>query len=40
MNHAEILVFTPTYNESNNIRSLIEQIFELGLPVDVLVVDD
>ncbi|TMG92228.1 MAG: glycosyltransferase, partial [Betaproteobacteria bacterium] len=26
--------------ESNNIRSLIEQIFELGLPVDVLVVDD
>ncbi len=40
MNHAEILVFTPTYNESDNIRSLIEQIFELGLPVDVLVVDD
>jgi dolichol-phosphate mannosyltransferase len=40
MNHPEILIFTPTYNEADNIRSLIEQIFELGLPVDVLVIDD
>ena len=40
MNHPEILIFTPTYNEADNIRSLIEQIFQLGLPADVLVIDD
>ena len=36
----EILIFTPTYNESENIRSLIEEILDLHLPADILVMDD
>jgi glycosyltransferase involved in cell wall biosynthesis len=40
MNRNEILIFTPTYNEAENIRSLIEQLLKLGLPADILVIDD
>ncbi len=40
MNRHEILIFTPTYNEVENIRSLIEQVLQLGLPADILVIDD
>jgi len=40
MNRNEILIFTPTYNEAENIRSLIEQLLNVGLPADILVVDD
>ena len=35
-----ILIIVPTYNEIENIESLIEMIFENDLPLDVLVVDD
>jgi len=34
------LIIVPTYNEIENIDSLIEMIFENDLPLDVLVVDD
>jgi dolichol-phosphate mannosyltransferase len=34
------LIIVPTYNEIENIESLIEMIFENDLPIDVLVVDD
>jgi dolichol-phosphate mannosyltransferase len=40
MNRNEILIFTPTYNEAENIRSLIERLLKVGLPADILVVDD
>jgi glycosyltransferase involved in cell wall biosynthesis len=40
MNRNEILIFTPTYNEAENIRSLIEQLLKVDLPADILVVDD
>src|ERR1700694_3509438 len=40
MNRNELLLFTPTYNEAENIRSLIEQLLKLGLPADILVIDD
>ena len=40
MNCNEILIFTPTYNEAENIRPIIGQLFELGLAADILVVDD
>jgi dolichol-phosphate mannosyltransferase len=33
------LIIVPTYNEIENIESLIEMIFENDLPLDVLVVD-
>ena len=36
----EILLFTPTYNEAENIRSLIEELLKLGLRADILVIDD
>src|SRR5438445_4440145 len=36
----EILLFTPTYNEAENIRSLIEALLKLGLRADMLVIDD
>src|SRR2546426_7117681 len=36
----EILLFTPTYNEAENIRSLIEELLKLGLRADLLVIDD
>jgi len=34
------LVVIPTYNESENIKTLIERIFQLPITVDILVVDD
>lgn len=34
------LVVIPTYNESENIKMLVEQIFQLPITIDVLVVDD
>lgn len=34
------LVVIPTYNESENVKILVEQIFQLSVTVDVLVVDD
>ena len=40
MSRNEILIFTPTYNEAENIRSLIEQLLKVGLPADLLVIDD
>jgi dolichol-phosphate mannosyltransferase len=36
----ETLVVVPTYNERENLTPLTERLFALGLPVDVLVVDD
>ncbi len=34
------LIIIPTYNEIENIESIIEAVFSSGLPSDVLVVDD
>lgn len=34
------LVVIPTYNESENVKTLIENIFQLPITVDILVVDD
>ena len=34
------LVFTATYNESENIKELISEIFSLNKKIDLLVVDD
>jgi len=34
------LVVIPTYNESENVKTLVEQIFKLPVTVDILVVDD
>lgn len=36
----ELLIFIPTYNERENVESILEQILDLGLPADVLFVDD
>ncbi len=36
----KILVFTPTYNEAENIENLIPDILKLDINADVLVVDD
>lgn len=36
----KILAFTPTYNESGNIRGLIDELLALPLDIEVLVVDD
>ena len=38
-NHS-ILIFTPTYNESENIEKLINELVALELPADILVIDD
>ena len=35
-----ILVISPTYNEKHNVRVLIDNIFNLRLPVDLLIIDD
>jgi len=40
MNRNDILIFTPTYNEAENIRSLVRQLLDLGLQADILVMDD
>jgi dolichol-phosphate mannosyltransferase len=34
------LIIIPTYNERENLVELLGRIFELGLPVEVLIVDD
>lgn len=36
----KILVIIPTYNEENNIIRLVNDLFALGLGLDILVVDD
>jgi dolichol-phosphate mannosyltransferase len=38
--HARVVVFLPTYNESENLPVLVEQIFSLGLDASILIVDD
>lgn len=37
---SDILVFLPTYNESENLVAMVEQLFALGYDLSVLVVDD
>jgi dolichol-phosphate mannosyltransferase len=34
------LVIIPTYNESENIEKLINKVFSLPLPIDILIIDD
>jgi dolichol-phosphate mannosyltransferase len=36
----KILIATATYNEINNISSLIKKIFNLKINLDILVIDD
>lgn len=36
----KVLVFTPTFNEAENIKKLIDQITEVSHTLDILVVDD
>jgi dolichol-phosphate mannosyltransferase len=36
----ELLIFIPTYNERENVGPILEQILGLGLPADILFVDD
>lgn len=36
----KILVFIPTYNEAENVESLFQQIRDLGIPLDILFLDD
>lgn len=36
----ELLIFIPTYNERKNVESVLSQILKLGLPADILFVDD
>jgi dolichol-phosphate mannosyltransferase len=36
----KILIFVPTYNEHDNVRSMCEQILSLGLDADLLFMDD
>ena len=40
MTRNEILIFTPTYNEADNIGLLVRQLLALGLRADILVMDD
>ena len=35
-----ILIATPTYNESGNIGRLVTELLALGLPADIVVIDD
>lgn len=37
---AELAIILPTYNEAENLAVLVEQLEELGLDLDLLVVDD
>ena len=37
---SKILIFTATYNESENIKILIQQIFDQNLDADLLIIDD
>jgi dolichol-phosphate mannosyltransferase len=36
----DLLIFTPTYLEKDNIGPLLDQILSLNLPADILVIDD
>ena len=36
----KILIFSATYNESENIRELLYSIDKLNLELDVLIIDD
>lgn len=36
----ELLIFIPTYNERENVELILKQILDLGLPADILFVDD
>ena len=36
----ELLIFIPTYNERENVAQILSQILALGLPADILFVDD
>ncbi|MCG3773113.1 MAG: Polyprenol monophosphomannose synthase [Nitrosomonadaceae bacterium] len=36
----ELLIFIPTYNERENVEQILSQILALGLPADILFVDD
>ena len=36
----ELLIFIPTYNERENVDQILSQILALGLPADILFVDD
>lgn len=40
MNKNELLIFIPTYNERENVELILSQILALGLPADILFVDD
>ncbi len=37
---AEALVIIPTYNEKENIENILQAVFSLAVPFDVLVIDD
>ena len=34
------IVIIPTYNEKENIKAIIEAVFALTVPFDVLIIDD
>jgi dolichol-phosphate mannosyltransferase len=34
------LIFVPTYNEADNVETLVEGVFKLGLDVDLMICDD
>ena len=36
----KVLVISPTYNEKKNISELINRIFEISYPIDILIIDD
>ena len=36
----KILIFTPTYNESENITEFISSVDSLGIEADILIIDD
>ena len=36
----KILIFSPTYNESENIIKLLDKIDQLNLNADILIIDD
>lgn len=40
MNFTKKLVIIPTYNEIENIKNIIDTIFSLSIPFDILIVDD
>ena len=36
----DLLIIIPTYNESENVAGILQQILDLGLAADILFVDD